>query len=298
MYNKIINPITNRYVNINSKQGKTILNNYINYLNGGGPIMYGGTLTYEAPDGINYTFRGNHMVYSQQEAAALNLLECKLLPHVAQGDLINMKSWWRGENYYTYRGQQVANVDAINGILKEKAEKVPIGNLIDAIKYIELAIKGRDAEDQETINAGKANLHNPHVAYTNDLKYGLKTMKDLLQSIRKCKGKITNPTGDFKSFCGMTRLEMCENDPPRCIHHCGDNTPDQKIPCDTHTEKKRVAEEKKRLKAEAAANAVAVTRATAASITNAAVTKASVTRATVDTGTGKSKKKRNKKKKR
>lgn len=38
MYNKIKNPITNRYVNINSTLGKTILNNYINTLNGGEPM--------------------------------------------------------------------------------------------------------------------------------------------------------------------------------------------------------------------------------------------------------------------
>ena len=38
MYNRIKNPLTNRYVNINSILGKNILNNYINTLNGGGPM--------------------------------------------------------------------------------------------------------------------------------------------------------------------------------------------------------------------------------------------------------------------
>ena len=38
MYNRIKSPLTNRYVNINSILGKNILNNYINTLNGGGPM--------------------------------------------------------------------------------------------------------------------------------------------------------------------------------------------------------------------------------------------------------------------
>ena len=38
MYNRIKNPLTNRYVNINSILGRNILNNYINILNGGDPL--------------------------------------------------------------------------------------------------------------------------------------------------------------------------------------------------------------------------------------------------------------------
>ena len=34
-YNKIKNPITNRYVNINTKLGKFIINNYLNQIGGG-----------------------------------------------------------------------------------------------------------------------------------------------------------------------------------------------------------------------------------------------------------------------
>merc|ERR1711871_61565 len=35
LYNQIFNPLTRRKVNINSKLGRNILNNYINHLNGG-----------------------------------------------------------------------------------------------------------------------------------------------------------------------------------------------------------------------------------------------------------------------
>ena len=40
MYSKIINPITNRKVNINNKKGKTILLNYINLLKGSGKKIF------------------------------------------------------------------------------------------------------------------------------------------------------------------------------------------------------------------------------------------------------------------
>ena len=35
MYNKILNPKTGRMVSINSITGKSIINKYLNYLNGG-----------------------------------------------------------------------------------------------------------------------------------------------------------------------------------------------------------------------------------------------------------------------
>ena len=38
MYSKIVNPKTGRKVNINSKLGKTIIQNYINYSLGGASI--------------------------------------------------------------------------------------------------------------------------------------------------------------------------------------------------------------------------------------------------------------------
>ena len=40
MYTEIINPLTNRKVNIGSKLGIKILKNYINYVKYGGTIMW------------------------------------------------------------------------------------------------------------------------------------------------------------------------------------------------------------------------------------------------------------------
>lgn len=49
MFNKIVNPLTNRQVSTNTKKGKQILNNYINALNGGG-----NTCSATIPPIINY----------------------------------------------------------------------------------------------------------------------------------------------------------------------------------------------------------------------------------------------------
>ena len=72
MFNKIINPLTNRPISTNTKQGKLILNNYINVLNGGGNTCS----TRSPPIQINYKLHPSEdNFYLYKTVSMENILE-------------------------------------------------------------------------------------------------------------------------------------------------------------------------------------------------------------------------------
>ena len=52
MYNKIVNPLTGKKCNVNSKKGKEILNNYINYMIGGVDLSNSKCFILAGPSGV------------------------------------------------------------------------------------------------------------------------------------------------------------------------------------------------------------------------------------------------------
>lgn len=89
MFSQIVNPKTNRKVNINSKTGKTILRNYIN-------IQSGGKVEWNDRGGFIATGGPATRERSRAEIRVLNMLRVDY--RGARGDVQNYSEFWKNPN--------------------------------------------------------------------------------------------------------------------------------------------------------------------------------------------------------
>jgi hypothetical protein len=181
MYTEIINPLTNRKVNIGSKLGIKILKNYINYVKYGGTIMWhltkfssGANKKGSVPD-----------KYDEAEANAINKLEVKLTASELDVGRINMEDWWRGSNTSnTKRGKSFKIVNEENK-LWNLCQTVEIDKLKSSIKYLTEAVRLRTEHDNEQQNKKDLTKEerrvDPHSIYTKVLAAALKLMEEIYE---------------------------------------------------------------------------------------------------------------------
>lgn len=99
MYKKIINPKTNKHVNINSKQGINIITAYYNILKGAGENdRTGRTVQWAGPDGIRrpaWQIAGPPPQEEEQEGGGGRNLAHRRRGQNARNARSNRSKWWR-----------------------------------------------------------------------------------------------------------------------------------------------------------------------------------------------------------
>ena len=155
MFSQIVNPKTNKKVNINSKEGKDILNNYINIQSGGSVRWNGNRFT-----------TGGGQATRQRSMAEIRVLEMLRVEYNGRnGHIQNYAEFWKNPNrryhefgYWNNRNRFVSM--SLNEFIRDMEYRPSNGNINSFIRIIELRFLD---SRQRALDAGETYVfHNHH----------------------------------------------------------------------------------------------------------------------------------------
>ena len=159
MFSRIVNPKTNRKVNVNSKVGKEILNNYIS-------IQSGGSVRW---NGNRFTAGGGQATRQRSRAEIRVLQMLGVQYNGGNGDIQNYAAFWRNPNrrYHQFgywnninRFVSMSLNEFIRDFIRGRRDPPSNGNIYSFIRIIELRFLD---SRQRALDAGETNVfHNHH----------------------------------------------------------------------------------------------------------------------------------------